>query len=176
MSAMCECGCGKHAPISPQTDHKRGRVKGQPFRFCQGHGKRKDFDTQYEIMDAGHTSLCWIWVGGTRGPTNRQYGVYHRFDGSRVGAHVFSVERSGREIPVGMEVDHLCRVPLCVNPDHLEVVSHLENVRRSRRAKLTIEDARQIRQAPEGCRRLARRYGVSPTTIMRIREGSTWVD
>lgn len=36
----CQCGCGQLAPIAKQTNPKRGRVKGQPFRFVQGHGRR----------------------------------------------------------------------------------------------------------------------------------------
>jgi hypothetical protein len=35
-------------------------------------------------------------------------------------------------VPDGLELDHLCRVPACVNPDHLEPVTHIENVRRGR--------------------------------------------
>lgn len=34
------------------------------------------------------------------------------------------------EIPDGLELDHLCRVRNCVNPDHLEPVTRLENARR----------------------------------------------
>lgn len=33
-------------------------------------------------------------------------------------------------IPSGMSLDHLCRNPACVNPDHLEIVTHRENVLR----------------------------------------------
>jgi hypothetical protein len=34
---LCECGCGKPAPISKYTNRNRGRIKGQPFRYCVGH-------------------------------------------------------------------------------------------------------------------------------------------
>lgn len=37
----------------------------------------------------------------------------------------------GREIPKGLELDHLCRVRACANPEHLEPVTHAENMRRS---------------------------------------------
>ena len=46
-------------------------------------------------------------------------------------AHRFSYERAKGVIPEGLELDHLCRNPACVNPDHLEAVSGHENVRRS---------------------------------------------
>lgn len=45
-------------------------------------------------------------------------------------AHRLAYERAFGPIPTGMQIDHLCRVRECVNPDHLEVVSHTENVRR----------------------------------------------
>jgi hypothetical protein len=48
-----------------------------------------------------------------------------------IGAHVFAYEQStGRPIPSGLHLDHLCRTPLCVNPHHLEAVTPGENIRR----------------------------------------------
>ena len=40
-------------------------------------------------------------------------------------------------IPYGLHLDHLCRNPPCVNPDHLEPVTHAENMRRGERANKT---------------------------------------
>lgn len=34
---LCECGCGQPAPIAKRTDRSRGRVRGEPVRFIQGH-------------------------------------------------------------------------------------------------------------------------------------------
>jgi hypothetical protein len=48
---------------------------------------------------------------------------------------------SGSLPPADMELDHLCRVRSCVNPDHLEVVTPQENVRRSE--SITAENARK---------------------------------
>lgn len=59
--------------------------------------------------------------------------------GRRVGkgdstlAHRVSYEATIGPIPAGLELDHLCRVRLCVNPRHLEPVTHAENMRRAAR-------------------------------------------
>jgi hypothetical protein len=73
------------------------------------------------------TDTCWLWTGGLN---NGGYGRYSTGDGS-IGPHVYAVLLDGREVPDGMEVDHLCRVRHCVRPDHLDVVTHTTNVRRS---------------------------------------------
>jgi hypothetical protein len=71
---------------------------------------------------------CWEWTGAT----NKGYGVIGR--GAR-GAGLAQAHRAVWEllvgpIPPGMELDHLCRVHNCCNPDHLEPVSPEENKRR----------------------------------------------
>lgn len=47
-------------------------------------------------------------------------------------AHRVAYELTRGPIPAGMEIDHLCRVRSCVNPDHLEAVTRGENLRRGR--------------------------------------------
>lgn len=70
---------------------------------------------------------CWIWTAGTTGKTG--YGAFH--DGTRsITAHKFVYELLVGPTPDGMELDHLCRVRLCCNPDHLEPVTHAVNTAR----------------------------------------------
>lgn len=69
---------------------------------------------------------CWEWRGWT---TGNGYGRF-RVTGGRVLAHRYSYELLVGPIPVGMEIDHLCRNPSCVNPAHLEPVTHRENLLR----------------------------------------------
>lgn len=70
---------------------------------------------------------CWIWMGSNNGVG---YGEI-RINNKKVYAHRWSVENlSDRKIPDGMQIDHLCRNPSCVNPDHLEIVTSAMNVRR----------------------------------------------
>lgn len=66
-------------------------------------------------------SGCWIWRGGqVKGYPRYSYGLGHRY----------SYELFVGPIPDGLELDHLCRIPLCVNPAHLEPVTRAENQRR----------------------------------------------
>jgi len=53
-----------------------------------------------------------------------------RTDGVAEYAHRVALEFSNIEMPDGLEVDHLCRERSCVNPEHLEVVTHQVNVNR----------------------------------------------
>lgn len=67
------------------------------------------------------TESCWLWTG----PVHKRYG---KASGTTAHRHVWLAV--GRTIPAGLELDHLCRKPLCVNPNHLEPVTRAENARR----------------------------------------------
>ena len=79
-------------------------------------------------------------------------------------------------IAEGLEIDHLCRVRHCVNPDHLEAVESKVNTRRGKRAKLTLVQVATIRSSPLSDGELARIYGVHRTAIGKIRRRVTWAD
>lgn len=80
-------------------------------------------------VDFARSADCWIWTAANSGG-DRPYGVI--WDGKRrAKAHRWSWETANGPIPAGLEVDHLCRTPLCVRPSHMEVVTKTENVRRS---------------------------------------------
>ena len=71
-------------------------------------------------------SGCWLWTGAV---DSGGYGnaVWQR---RWRGAHQVSYELHVGQVPSGLELDHLCRVTRCVNPDHLEPVTPAENMRR----------------------------------------------
>lgn len=81
---------------------------------------------------------CWAWTGAKQGSG---YGHF-RLEGRGIGAHVAAYALMRGSIPEGTELDHLChpgdgscprvtcRHRLCVNPDHLEPVTRLENQKR----------------------------------------------
>ena len=68
----------------------------------------------------------WLWKRGRDGPG---YGKL-KVNGKSVGAHRYAYELLVGPVPAAMELDHLCRIRHCVNPDHLEVVTRKENILR----------------------------------------------
>ena len=68
------------------------------------------------------SSGCWVWTGALTGG----YGQF-RVDGRSVSAHRWAYQHLTGTIPAGSELDHLCRNRRCVNPEHLEPVTHQEN-------------------------------------------------
>lgn len=113
---------------------------------------------------------CWNWLLH-RIPTG--YGQV-RVRGRAHLAHRFNWEMANGPVPDGLELDHLCRNRGCVNPAHLEVVTHHENLRRACRTKLTDEAARQILASDKSHAELAREYGVDPSHIGKIRRRGSW--
>ncbi len=86
-------------------------------------------------------------------------------------AHRMYWEAPKRPSPDGLELDHLCKVRHCVNPDHLELVTHTVNVRRGSKCALRLELREAVAGSTEPTRILAGRYGVSYSAINRARRG-----
>lgn len=99
---------------------------------------------------------CWLW---TRPPGNHGYGQMGAA-GTVLLAHRISYTIHRGDIPDGLTIDHLCHEKLCVNPEHLEVVTAAENVRRAHRDGLYGAD-------PDVCRN-----GHRPDTWRRTLAGA----
>lgn len=76
---------------------------------------------------------CWEWTGGHH---DHGYGAFY-LNGHKINAHRAAYQFTVGPIPDGLELDHLCVNPPCVNPDHLEPVTHAENLRRAREGAQT---------------------------------------
>lgn len=172
-SGLCQCGCGQATPLAKVTMRDRGHVAGQPQKFILGHyaKPRSDWRTKVEV-DA--LTGCWNWTG----PLDRGgYGqLPHRVDGTHRAHRAFYAERYGA-IPAGLVIDHLCRNPRCVNPDHLEAVTNTENTRRGATAKLSAADVEAIRgevnDTPQ--RDVAVKFGVTQQTVSKIARRQRWL-
>lgn len=131
---------------------------------------------------------CWLWVGGK---TKLGYGaIWDNALKRHVMAHRLSWEIAhGRPIPDGLVVDHLCRNPPCVNPDHLEVVTISTNTARglapiagSQRQRLTThcpqghaydeQNTYVYKSSGGGQRRVCRACAIFRTQERRRREKS----
>ena len=79
---------------------------------------------------------CWVWDGPTSG--NGRGGRYPRMclDGQTVAVHRVIYTHFFGFIPGKKQIDHKCRNRRCVNPVHLELVTHKENQRRRDAARL----------------------------------------
>lgn len=75
-----------------------------------------------ELSDDG----CWIWLGSQ---TTQGYGSIW-FQGGMRRVHRVAYEAWIGPIPEGLVLDHLCRVKICFNPEHLEPVTIRENTTR----------------------------------------------
>lgn len=73
------------------------------------------------------TDSCWLFNGNLN---DRGYGRIRRNRGRLEFVQRVAYEIFIGSIPPDMEIDHLCRVRNCVNPSHLEAVSHKENIHR----------------------------------------------
>ena len=100
-------------------------------------------------IDTGYRTPCWLCdlsVNGggyarVRWPTGR--------DNKRV-VHAVVYELLVGPVPVGLELDHLCRVPNCVRPSHLEPVTKRENTKRSTAGAATAMRERAKTHCPKG--------------------------
>lgn len=144
---------------------------------------RQRFDA---CVNKGGDDECWMW---TRKPNDKGYG-YLSIGNKKNLAHRLSYQLHVGEIPAGMVVCHRCDTPLCVNPRHLFVGTHADNVSdKVRKGRQTIGEtngrARLTRDAVLAMRALvkvfgiphsaiARSLGISRSTVTMAVNGSNW--
>ncbi len=74
-------------------------------------------------IELGRDDGCWVWLGATQ----KGYGAYADSKTNTVyRSHQLTYRLFVGAPPSGTELDHLCRIPACVNPQHLEPVTHKE--------------------------------------------------
>jgi hypothetical protein len=147
------------------------------------------FKTSYSKADKGFKTKCWIW--NSPDPYRGGYGRVW-FSGKSESAHRFSWNIHKGEIPKGIEVCHHCDIPSCVNPNHLFLGTHLDNMRDAISknripflkgelngcAKLRSKDVLEIRLkyslGETTYKNLALQFGVDPSMIFLIVKRKKW--
>jgi hypothetical protein len=189
-SGLCMCGCGEKTPIAKDTDTRHGQVAGHPNRFVNSaHGRRRPAITRFwEKVDKRGPDECWKWQAVI---DKNGYGGF-RLHGHFVKAHRAAYELFCGQIPDGMCVCHSCDNRACVNPAHLWLGTLADNNHdrdqkgrdrnlrgeehhSSRFSEQEIEDIRALYATGQFTyRQLARRYGVSKSSIGCIIRHQTW--
>jgi len=128
---------------------------------------------------------CWNWTGGL---FDSGYGRVTK-NGKNALAHRVSYAHFFGSIPEGLQVCHKCNNKRCINPDHLYVGTHNDNMRdvtltdvhkgeNNAKALLTqsqvLEIKAHIRERKIVYRKIAEMYGVSRQAIKDIASGRTW--
>lgn len=185
-------GCDRKALSKSLCDmhYRRLLKRGSAHNRGQKHKDSGDEVERFHKKYVINVSGCWIWTAGTR-PNGKgvPYPRHHCDNGKSIGAHRFSYALVNGAIPDGAYVCHKCDTPLCVNPDHLFIGTHDDNMRdmvqkgrsytgrgenKKGLAKLTDQQAEQIRtmKAPQSA--IAKLFGVSQKTISRIIRGESY--
>lgn len=98
----------------------------------------------WEVVLPDPNSGCWLWGGDSNG----KYGNIHFTENGRhkrLLAHRLSYQLNVGAIPPGICIDHICNNRFCVNPNHLQPVTHYENTARIDREKF-------FRKLPDRCK------------------------
>jgi hypothetical protein len=112
------CGCGEKTPLANTKGF--GLVRGQPTRFIRGHANYKPL-----AWDIDPDTGCWNWIGSVDGQGR---GRLMR-DKKCIRVYRFIYEREVGPVAEGMDLHHTCDNVRCVNPEHLEEISHVEHAR-----------------------------------------------
>lgn len=117
---------------------------------------------------------CWDWL---RSIHPHGYGA-KRHKAKTMPAHRFFYKNLVKEIPRGLELDHLCRNRCCVNPAHLEPVTTVENIRRGVGPRINMGIARDIRflRKEFGMRTtdIAYKFGIQKQLVRRVINNNFW--
>ena len=172
------------------------------------------FDRHADKIAADPNTGCWHWIGswvgghkrgGTRRTNRLVYGAV-RWNGRKCSAHRLAYAAANGPIPPGLLVRHKCDVPICVNPDHLEVGTHQDNVDdmldrgrgvgpritgkphsdlpsiacenngHNKLNQCQIDAIRAMRAAGVSCRKTGEVFGVSKSYVSKVARGIRWLD
>lgn len=126
------------------VQHMTRGLSVRSVRMAQKIAGRINFESAQRLEG------CWTWQGPCSG--NGRGGNYPRMclDGATVAVHRVVYTLVYGYIPPRKQIDHKCRNRMCVNPEHLEMVTHRENQRRRARAQKEAKNDRNNLQRSDG--------------------------
>lgn len=107
----------------------RYRAKVQKFCSKKCEGDSRAVLPEKRLRFIVDENGCWLWTGCLDDSGYAAMSIRRK----TVRVHVFTYTKKYGPIPAGKEIDHLCRIRRCINPDHLEPVTSQENTRRGAR-------------------------------------------
>lgn len=133
------------------------------------------FSVKYRVDPA---TECWVWIAAIH---TSGYGIF-RLGDECIGSHRAAWILFKGSIPDEMDVLHRCDTPPCVNPEHLFLGTHQDNMDdRTKKGhsigsptKLNEDIVRYILLSPKSGNKLAIELGVRPEHIGRIRRRESW--
>lgn len=122
------------------------------------------------LKKVNKTDGCWLWTGCVAG----RYGLI-RDNHKGLRAHRVSHQLFKGPTPSDLEVMHTCDNPVCVNPEHLVLGTHTDNMRdmfkkNRRKNKLTSEQREAIANSEGTHTSVAKQHGVSESLVRRYRK------
>lgn len=181
------CFCNKQFSVS-KSDSKNRPNAISCSMVCRKNYLASRNPNDYFWSKVEKTDGCWIWTGPFN--TTARYGSM-RFGSIKMLSHRYSWVLHNGTIPDGLVVCHKCDNPPCVNPEHLFLGTHHDNVHDKMKKNRAVNvigskigcavfvesevfDIRVRAASGESVKSLAKEYEASETAVRQLVKGNTW--